>query len=92
MILFGRARLIRTLDEQLDAARQGLSGVLVLKGPPGIGKTSLLAYAVERATDMRIARVGGKEAEQDLGLAGLHRLLLPFLHDLDRLPRRSGTR
>ncbi|MDY0815070.1 AAA family ATPase [Kitasatospora purpeofusca] len=86
MILFGRARLARTLDAQLDAARQGLSGILVLKGPPGIGKTSLLAYAVERATGMRIAQVDGKEAEQDLGLAGLHRLLLPFLHDLDRLP------
>ena len=60
--------------------------MLVLKGPPGIGKTTLLEYAVARATGMRITQVGGKEAEQDLGLAGLHRLLLPFLPDLDRLP------
>ncbi|MFC8449363.1 AAA family ATPase [Kitasatospora sp. NPDC057223] len=86
MILFGRSHLQRTLDAQLDAARAGLSGVLVLKGPPGIGKTTLLAYAAARATGMRITQIGGKEAEQDLGLAGLHRLLLPFLPDLDRLP------
>ncbi|MFE3111169.1 AAA family ATPase [Kitasatospora indigofera] len=86
MILFGRSRLKRTVDAQLDAAREGLSGVLVLKGPPGIGKTTLLAYAVARATGMRITQISGKEAEQDLALAGLHRLLLPFLSDLDRLP------
>ncbi|MEW2120778.1 LuxR C-terminal-related transcriptional regulator [Streptomyces sp. NPDC005474] len=55
------------MDAQLDAARQGLSGTLVLKGPPGIGKTALLAYAVAQATGMRIAEVGGKEAEQNLG-------------------------
>jgi len=35
---------------------------------------------------MRIAEVAGKEAEQDLTLAGPHRFLLPFLTGLDQFP------
>jgi DNA-binding CsgD family transcriptional regulator len=35
---------------------------------------------------MRVARVAGAESEIDLGFAGLHQLLVPFLDALDRLP------
>jgi hypothetical protein len=75
----------------LAAARDGLSGVLVLRGEAGIGKTALLDHVVESAGDMRVARVTGVESEMDLGFAGLHLLLIPFLGDgLARLPGHSG--
>ena len=68
------------------AVRDGLSGVLVLRGEAGVGKTALLDWAAERAGDMQVARVAGAEAEMDMGFAGLHQLLVPFLAGLDSLP------
>jgi len=81
-------RVVETgaLDRLLAAVRDGLSGVLVLRGEPGIGKTALLEAAVGRAGDMQVARVVGVESEIDLGFAGLHQLLIPFLGGLQRLP------
>ena len=60
--------------------------MLVISGEAGIGKTRLLAYAAEAAGDLQAARVTGVETESQLGYAGLHRLVLPFLGRLDRLP------
>ena len=73
----------------LAAVRDGLSGVLVLRGEAGIGKTALLEWASRQAGGMRLARVAGVESEMDLGFAGLLQLLIPFL---DGLPRAAGAR
>jgi hypothetical protein len=70
----------------LDAARYGMSRTLVLRGEAGIGKTVLLEYAIESASDFRTARVVGVESEMELGFAGLHQLLAPFLGAIDQLP------
>ena len=67
--------------------RNGLSGVLVLRGDAGIGKTVLLEWAAAQAHDMQLARVTGIQAEMGMGFAGLHQLLVPFLGGLDGLPR-----
>ena len=71
----------------LAAVRDGLSGVLVLRGDAGIGKTVLLEWAARQAHDMQLARVAGIQAEMGMGFAGLHQLLVPFLGRLDGLPR-----
>src|ERR1700753_1559879 len=74
------------LDRMLRAVRGGVSGALVLRGEAGIGKTALLEYAVEAAGGMRVARVVGVESEIELGYAGLHQLLVPFLAGIEQLP------
>jgi AAA ATPase domain len=70
----------------LDAADQGLSAVLVLRGEPGVGKTTLLRHAIESAGDFLVARVAGIESEAELGFGALHQVLRPFLRRLDSLP------
>ncbi|MGH3246438.1 MAG: LuxR C-terminal-related transcriptional regulator [Trebonia sp.] len=86
MVLLGRGEERDRVDRVIAAARQGLSGVLVLRGEPGIGKTALLDYAVGVAADMEIARIEAVESEMELGFAGLHQLLLPYLGAAGTLP------
>ena len=90
-MLVGRTREIDALADVLAAVRDGLSGVLVLRGEVGTGKTALLDWAAGAASDMRVARVAGVESEMNLGFAGLHQLLAPFLDGLDRLPAPQRT-
>ena len=85
-MLVGRAKEVGALEDVLTAVRDGLSGALVLRGECGSGKTALLDWAAGAAADMRVARVAGVESEMDLGFAGLHQLLVPFLEGVGRLP------
>jgi hypothetical protein len=59
----------------LTAARRGSSAVLVLRGEAGMGKTTLLEYAVGCAADTTILRIAGVRSENELGFSALHRLL-----------------
>src|SRR5580693_7261188 len=74
------------LSQLLDAARAGRSGVLVMHGEPGVGKTALLEYAIESAGDLRVARVAGVESEMELAFAALQQLCAPMLGKLGSLP------
>ena len=74
------------LSQLLDAARAGRSGVLVMRGEPGVGKTALLEYAVESAAGLRVARVAGVESEMELAFAALQQLCAPMLDKLEGLP------
>ncbi|MEV7801581.1 AAA family ATPase [Microbispora sp. NPDC088329] len=88
-MLWGRATDQAVIDGLLDRARAGRSGVIVVRGEPGIGKTSLLAYAAERARDMggmRVLRGVGVETEAEIPFASLHLLLGHTLDRLDALP------
>ncbi|WP_435190078.1 ATP-binding protein [Streptomyces sp. bgisy126] len=85
-MIIGRSAERTRLRELLDAARAGMSGVLVLRGDPGIGKTALLEHATSCAQGMRVTRVAGVEAEQELAFAALHRVLLPVLSHSGCLP------
>ena len=84
--LVGRERECAVIDRLLGAAARGESGVLVVRGEAGMGKTALLGYAAARATDMRVLRATGVEAEHDLAFAGLHALLWPIIDELQSLP------
>ena len=84
--LINRDHERQALDQLLDAARAGLSGSLVLRGEPGIGKTALLDYAADRASGMQVARVLAIESEMELGFAALYQLLVPFLDRIEELP------
>src|ERR1700735_3383064 len=74
------------LSQLLDAARAGRSGVLVMRGEPGVGKTALLEYAVGSAAGLRVVRVAGVESEMELAFAALQQLCAPMLDKLAALP------
>jgi len=74
------------LDGLLDSARAGRSGVLVLRGEAGIGKTALLEHASESASDFTLLRTVGVESEMELAFAALHQLCAPVNDFVDRLP------
>jgi len=85
-MLVGRETEQRTVDALLQSARGECSATLVLRGEPGIGKTALLGYAVDSASDMTVLRCVGIEAEHELPFAGMHQLVRPCLGLVDRLP------
>src|ERR1700683_4726997 len=74
------------LSGLLEAARAGRSGVVVLRGEPGVGKTALLDWAVGAAPGLRVARVAGVESDMELAFAALQQLCAPMLDQLAGLP------
>jgi len=74
------------LSGLLDAAQAGRSGVLVVRGEPGVGKTALLEYAAESAAGLHVVRVAGVESEMELAFAALQQLCAPMLDKLAGLP------
>ncbi|MGZ8744370.1 MAG: helix-turn-helix transcriptional regulator [Nocardioides sp.] len=85
-MLVGRQKEQRAIDALLAGARLGQGGTLVLVGAAGIGKSALLRYAESQARGLRLLRVTGAEAEQDLPFAGLAQLLRPLVGGLEGLP------
>src|SRR4051812_33061180 len=86
MRLFGRDRETRRIDSLLESARVGRSGVLILRGAPGVGKTALLRYASEQAEGMIVLQARGLEVEALLAFSGLADLFRPVLHRLEQIP------
>lgn len=85
-MLRGRAREIQAVEALLADASAGVSGVLVIKGDPGMGKSALLEYAVQTASAAYVLRGTGVETEVELPFAALHLLLRPALDRLGTLP------
>ena len=88
MALFDRLTETAVMQGLLDGVQEGSSGVLVVRGQAGIGKTALLREMAGRAANagMRVARAAGIQAEMEFDFAGLHQLLLPFAGGLPGLP------
>ena len=85
-LLRGRNAECEQLDQLISDARGGTSGVLVVRGEAGAGKSALLDYLLTHAAGCRIARAAGVESEMELAFAGLHQLCGPFLDRLEHLP------
>jgi DNA-binding CsgD family transcriptional regulator len=84
-MLVGRARERAAIDQALAVTRAGRCAVLGFVGPPGIGKTSLLEYAAERAGAMMVLQARGIESEATIPFAALLELLRPTLALLDQI-------
>src|SRR3954447_9785075 len=82
----GRQAECAVLGALLEGARAGRSGALVVRGEAGIGKTALLEYAIESASDLQVARAVGVESETELAFAALHHVCVPVLDRLELLP------
>ncbi|WP_040795465.1 ATP-binding protein [Nocardia higoensis] len=86
-MLYGRESEQARIDRLLADARAGRSGVLVLRGEPGVGKTALLDYAA--AQGLVTVRSAGVESEAELPFAALHLLARPAAALIERLPERQ---
>ncbi|XVU29609.1 AAA family ATPase [Actinoplanes sp. CA-054009] len=82
--LTGRRDECAVLDRLAAAVRAGESRVLVLRGPAGVGKTSLLDHLASGG--VRLLRTAGVQSEMELAYAGLHQLLAPAMEHVDGLP------
>ena len=90
-VLRGRRRERKVLQRLLEGVRTGESRALVLRGEPGVGKTALLEYVVERAPG-RVMRAAGVQSEMELAFAGLHQLCSPMMDRLECVPAPQRTR
>ena len=84
--LAGRDGELAVVRDTLDGARQGQSGVLVIRGEAGIGKSALLDVACGLAGDFSVSHVSGVESEMELPYAGLQQLCRPFAEGIAVLP------
>ncbi|MEV0589271.1 AAA family ATPase [Nonomuraea sp. NPDC050310] len=84
-MMYGRQTELSVLTDLLEAR----SGVLVVRGEAGIGKSALLESAASGA-QAQVLRVTGVESEADLPFAALHLLLRPVLGHADALPRQQA--
>lgn len=91
--LLGRLRERQTVDRLLADARAGRSGVLVVRGDAGIGKTALLTHMCDIAASerFRVETSTGAEAEAQFAFAGLHQFCAPFLDHVSALPQPQQT-
>jgi DNA-binding CsgD family transcriptional regulator len=63
----------------------------VLRGEAGIGKSTLLAYAEERAAGMTILHARGIESEAELAFSGLLEIARPILNVLPAIPKPQAA-
>nr|WP_221380633.1 LuxR family transcriptional regulator [Actinoplanes polyasparticus] len=82
----GRERERLALREMLDTTRSGYRAALVVRGPIGVGKSWLLAYLEDSASDFAVTRASGAESEKELPYAGLQLVCAPMLGRVGQLP------
>src|SRR5829696_6254680 len=90
--IFDREGELARIGQLLDGVSERGAALLV-RGEPGIGKSTLLAAASQRAeaAGMRVLRTTGVQSEARLPFAGLHQLVLPVLGRAEHLPAPQRT-
>jgi hypothetical protein len=84
--LAGREHELARIDALLSEASAGRSGTLLVLGEPGVGKTTLLEAARERADSFTCLGARGVDAESHLAYAGLFGLLNPVRDRVSDIP------
>ena len=85
MPLYGRDPELAALHALTEASRQSRSGVLVIRGAPGTGKSALLDNVAASSPGMRVLRATGIQGEAELAFAGLHQLVWPLRNLIGQL-------
>ena len=62
------------LDKLVEDVKAGDSRALVICGEPGVGKSALLDYLAENASECRVAQTTGVQSEMELPFAALQQL------------------
>ena len=88
-VLVGRTPEQRALAHLVTGARNGVSGALIIRGEPGIGKTALLQDLAARVHEVELIRLDGFEAEASIPYAGVQRLMSPLRSHLASVPERQ---
>jgi DNA-binding CsgD family transcriptional regulator len=85
-----RARELTALDETIAAAVAGDGRVVLLEGAGGIGKTLLLAHAIQRAqaSGVTVLRARGGELERQFPFGVALQLFEPYLSSASPRERR----
>ncbi|MEV5748991.1 AAA family ATPase [Actinoallomurus sp. NPDC052308] len=83
--LLGRATDIERVEAVVEAAAAGRSGVLVLRGEAGVGKSALLAAATG-GSEIPSLSMRCVQSEAELAFSALSGLLRPLTHLIPRLP------
>src|SRR5205085_7840073 len=79
------------IERLLARARGGTSDAMIIRGDAGLGKTSLLEWAVDRARGMRVLRTRGVENEAELPYSGLRELFASLAADPAERPTGGYT-
>lgn len=85
-MLLGRTAECEVLDQLLADGREGRSSATLVRGEPGIGKSTLLDYAMRQAKGWRVLRAAGVQSEMELPFAGLHQLCGSVVAERNALP------
>ncbi|MCZ0974623.1 AAA family ATPase [Streptomyces albulus] len=81
-MLYERESELARIDAAVRQAREGRSSVLLLTGPLGIGRSTLLQEAgAAPPGDLRVLRANAAPMEQDFAYGIVHQLLGPLLSD-----------
>ncbi|OLF16209.1 ATP-binding protein [Actinophytocola xanthii] len=81
MYLLERDHELAAVETALDAAGTGRGGLVVVSGPPGVGRSALLdaVAASPSATGFHLLRADGTPSEQDFGFGAVQQLFQPLL-------------